>query len=129
MSLLAEAPPAHPRDPSPELPAPPASQTNSSGGAQLSYAIAIFLSAFLLFQVQLLLGKQILPIFGGAPAVWTACILVFQLFFLAGYGYSHGLATRLPLRTQVFLHCGFLGFSLAVLAVLSHFRSTPVGLG
>jgi len=129
MSLLAEAPPAHPRDPSPELPAPPASQTNSSGGAQLSFAIAIFLSAFLLFQVQLLLGKQILPIFGGAPAVWTACILVFQLFFLAGYGYSHGLATRLAVRSQVILHCGLLAFSVVLLAFLSFFRGTPIGLG
>jgi hypothetical protein len=129
MSLLIENSRALPRDPSPGLSLTPASTAVSSNASQLLFAIAIFLSAFLLFQVQLLLGKQILPIFGGAPAVWTACILVFQLFFLAGYGYSHGLATRLPLRTQVFLHCGFLGFSLAVLAVLSHFRSTPVGLG
>src|SRR5258708_25138402 len=44
--------------------------------SQLPFALAIFLSAFLLFQVQLLLGKQILPMFGGAPAVWTSCLLV-----------------------------------------------------
>ena len=49
---------------------------------QILFALAIFLSAFLLFQVELLLGKQILPIFGGAPAVWTTCLLVFQLLLL-----------------------------------------------
>ncbi len=111
------------------MPATTVSATNSNSSVQFPFAIAIFLSAFLLFQVQLLLGKQILPIFGGAPAVWTVCILVFQLFFLVGYGYSHGLATRLSVRSQVILHCGLLGISVVLLAVLSFFRATPIGLG
>src|SRR6266478_3902349 len=65
----------------------------------------------MVFQVRLLLGKEVLPLFGGAPAVWTVCVLVFQLLFLAGYGYSHGLATWLPLRRQVIVHGALLGAS------------------
>ena len=49
------------------------------------YPITIFLSAFLLFQVQPLVGKVILPWFGGSPAVWTACMLFFQMLLLGGY--------------------------------------------
>ena len=45
----------------------------------LTYSIAIFLSAFLLFQVQLIAGKFMLPRFGGSPSVWNTCLLVFQL--------------------------------------------------
>ena len=101
--------------------------TRGSGAGQLPFALAIFLSAFLLFQVQLLLGKELLPFFGGAPAVWTACVLVFQLLFLAGYGYSHGLAAWLPIRGQVMIHGALLGVSAVYLAVLAHTRSTPIG--
>src|SRR5260370_16285226 len=68
--------------------------------SQLPFALAIFLSAFLLFQVQLLLGKQILPLFGGAPPVWPPCLLFFQLLLLAGYAFAHGLPVRLTARAQ-----------------------------
>ncbi len=80
-------------------------------GRRSLFAVAIFLGAFLLFQVQLLLGKQILPLFGGAPAVWTACLLVFQLLLLAGYAYAHGIAGRVTLRKQVILQISVLGAS------------------
>ena len=129
MNLLTENVLLHSKDTSLNLPAATASDANPSNAGQLPFTFAIFLSAFLLFQVQLLLGKQLLPIFGGTPAVWNACILVFQLFFLAGYGYSHGLAMRLPIRHQIFLHCALLGVSVVFLAVLSFSRSTPIGLG
>src|SRR5690349_24579900 len=109
------------------IPVAPQLETTRSGARQLPFALAIFLSAFLLFQVQLLLGKGILPIFGGAPAVWTACVLVFQLLFLAGYGYSHGLATCLPVRKQVVVHGALLGLSALVVAVLAYVRSVPIG--
>src|SRR5690348_8457347 len=109
--------------------AAPGVAANGSGVRQFPFALAIFLSAFLLFQVQLLLGKELLPLFGGAPAVWTVCVLVFQLLFLAGYGYSHGLATWLPLRTQVIVHAALLGVSAVFLAVLGHARSTAIGPG
>jgi hypothetical protein len=102
---------------------------NENGNTWLPFAIAIFTSAFLVFQVQLLLGKEILPLFGGASAVWTVCVLVFQLLFLAGYGYSHGLATWLPLRRQVIVHGALLAASAIFLAVLGHIRSAPIGPG
>ena len=53
--------------------------------AMIVPAAAIFLGAFLLFQVQLIIAKAILPWFGGAPAVWTTCMLFFQTLLLAGY--------------------------------------------
>src|SRR6476620_10565596 len=58
---------------------------------RISFGLTIFLSAFLLFWVQLLLGKYILPWFGGAPAVWTTCMLFFQVLLLGGYIYAHVL--------------------------------------
>ena len=55
----------------------------------IRYPLTIFLSAFLLFQVQPLIGKFILPWFGGSPAVWTTCMLFFQVLLLGGYAYAH----------------------------------------
>ncbi len=71
------------------------------------YGSTLFVSAFLLFLVQPLMGKYILPWYGGSPAVWTTCMLFFQLMLLAGYGYAHLMAVRVPVRRQAFLH-GFL---------------------
>jgi hypothetical protein len=102
---------------------------NGSDAGQLPFALAIFVSAFLVFQVQLLLGKVILPLFGGAPAVWTVCVFVFQLLFLAGYGYSHGLATWLPIRKQVIAHSVLLGISAIFIALAAYIRSAPIGSG
>ncbi len=56
------------------------------------YALTIFFSSFLLFQVEPLIGKYILPRCGRSPAVWTTCMLFFQVVLLAGYAYAH-LAT------------------------------------
>ena len=53
--------------------------------------VTIFLSAFLLFQVQPIMGRFILPWFGGTPAVWSVCLLFFQAALLAGYAYAHWL--------------------------------------
>ena len=55
----------------------------------LPYAFTIFLGAFLLFQIQPLIAKYILPWFGGGPAVWTTAMLFFQVFLLGGYAYAH----------------------------------------
>jgi hypothetical protein len=82
------------------------------------YAATIFLSAFLLFQVQPLLGRYILPWFGGSPAVWTTCMLVFQMLLLAGYGYAHWLAERFSARTQATVHLALLSISLAFLPIV-----------
>ena len=53
------------------------------------HAATIFVSAFLLFQVQPIISKKILPWFGGSPAVWTTCVLFFQMLLLGGYSYAH----------------------------------------
>ena len=127
MSAFVETPPVVLQDRAIAAPRASAVGTNGSGAGRLPLAFAIFVSAFLLFQVQLLLGKEVLPLFGGASAVWTVCVFVFQMLFLAGYGYSYGLATWLPLRKQVILHGALLGVSAIFLGVLGYVRSTPIG--
>lgn len=78
-------------------------------------ALTVFLSAFLLFQVQPLIGKFILPWFGGAPGVWMTCLMFFQVALLAGYAYAHLVVSRLRPRTQAWLH----GAMLLVAVVLT----------
>ncbi|MFY7985611.1 MAG: hypothetical protein ACOVO6_04065, partial [Burkholderiaceae bacterium] len=68
------------------------------------HALVIFISAFLIFLVQPLIAKQILPWFGGSAAVWTTCLLFFQSALLAGYAYAHALTHFLPLKRQVQIH-------------------------
>jgi hypothetical protein len=82
------------------------------------YAITIFLSAFLLFEVQPVIAKIILPWFGGTSAVWSTCMLFFQLVLLLGYVYAHWLHTRLAPRRQAFVHITVLLLSLAALPIL-----------
>jgi hypothetical protein len=84
----------------------------------LLYGSTLFLSAFLLFLVQPLLGKYILPWFGGTPAVWTTCMLFFQVMLLAGYGYAHLLAVRLPIRRQALVHCCLVLITILTLPVI-----------
>src|ERR1700675_2524596 len=104
-----------------------AAPTNDARTGRLPFAFAIFVSAFLLFQVQLLMGREVLPLFGGAAAVWTVCVFVFQLLFLAGYGYSHGLATWLPVRKQITGHGALLAPSAIFIAVQAYTYSAPIG--
>jgi hypothetical protein len=68
------------------------------------YAATLGLSAFLLFVVQPLLGAALLPLLGGAPAVWTTTLLFFQAALLAGYGWAHVASTRIPWHTAVPVH-------------------------
>ncbi len=93
------------------------------------YAVAIFLNAFLLFQVQPLIGKIILPWFGGAAAVWTVCLLFFQVALLLGYLYAHILTRRAAPRMQSWIHIGLLTVSLLVLPVLPREAWKPTGSG
>ena len=81
------------------------------------FAITVFLGAFLLFQVQPLLGRYILPWFGGGPSVWTSCMLFFQTLLLGGYAYAHWIASRLSARSQGRLHIGVLCLSLLALPI------------
>lgn len=78
--------------------------------------LTALLGAFLLFQVQPLIGKFILPWFGGSPGVWTTCMLFFQVVLFAGYAYAHGL-TRLPPRWQGLLHGLLILCALALLPI------------
>src|SRR5512137_3034062 len=81
----------------------------------LAHAAAIFLSAFLLFQVQPLTGKELLPWFGGSAEVWSACLLFFQTVLFVGYLYAHLVGTRLAPRAQAILHVALLATSFAFL--------------
>ena len=82
------------------------------------YAVTIFVSAFLVFQVQPVISKTILPWFGGSPAVWTTCMLFFQLLLFAGYAYAHLLSMRLSPRWQASLHLGLLMGALMLLPIM-----------
>ncbi|HXY01208.1 MAG TPA: hypothetical protein VEI54_09830 [Candidatus Limnocylindrales bacterium] len=83
------------------------------------FAFTMFLSAFLLFQVQLIISKHILPWFGGSAAVWTTNMLVFQILLLGGYVYSHFISEQLPVPAQGHLHLTLLGIALLLVLVLS----------
>lgn len=83
----------------------------------LLFALSIFASSFLLFQVQPIMAKYILPWYGGAPAVWSTCMVFFQLMLLAGYGYSHVLSTYLPPRLQAVVHIILLALTVALLSI------------
>ncbi|MGE5569231.1 MAG: spermidine synthase [Rhodospirillales bacterium] len=82
------------------------------------YACAVFLAAFLLFQIQPLIAKIILPWFGGASSVWNTCMLFFQAALLLGYLYAHWLNERLNARRQAAVHSAVLLVSLALLPVM-----------
>ena len=74
----------------------------------LLFAAALFVSAFLLFWVQPLVGKMVLPLLGGTPAVWNTCMLFFQALLLAGYAYALALTRWLSARAQGLVHVGLL---------------------
>ncbi|MBI2291734.1 MAG: hypothetical protein HYU73_15655, partial [Betaproteobacteria bacterium] len=93
----------------------------------LLYACTIFTSAFLLFLVQPVIAKQILPWFGGSAAVWTTCLVFFQVALLAGYAYSDLTTRRLKPRVQVMLHLALLAASLAVLPIVADAEWKPAG--
>ena len=81
-------------------------------------AVTIFLSAFLLFAIQPLIAKMILPWFGGSASVWIACLLFFQTALLAGYAYAHLLTQRIPVRLHWMIHAFFLAASLLILPII-----------
>ena len=89
------------------------------------FTVAIFLGAFLLFLVQPMAAKMVLPRVGGAPAVWNACMLFFQAALLAGYAYAHALTTRLRPAHQVLVHAAVLIAPLAVLPLALPRSSEP----
>lgn len=96
-----------------------------------AFLLAIFLSAFLLFQVQPIIARYILPWFGGSPAVWTTCMLCFQVGLLGGYAYAHGLVTffRKNPKVQIAVHLGLLALSLLMLPITPDESLKPTGDG
>ena len=98
----------------------PLPSQSSNPWSFLPFALTIFMSAFLLFQVQPLLSKQILPWFGGSPAVWTTAMLFFQSLLCLGYLYAHALAALPSRKTQARIHV-----VLLVLAALLASRVLP----
>ncbi len=91
-------------------------QESTGSNGMAVFILAVFLSAFLLFQVQPIIARYILPWYGGSPSVWSTCMLFFQLGLVVGYGYAHFVVTafRNRPRLQIGLH-----FALVVLALLA----------
>jgi len=97
-------------------------------GLALAYSITIFASAFLLFQVQPIITKLILPWLGGAAAVWSVCLLFFQTTLLLGYLYAHLLTQKFQPQNQARIHAVLLAASLGFLPILPRISLKPSGL-
>ncbi len=93
----------------------------------LIYAVTILVSAFLLFQVQPVIAKIILPWFGGSAAVWTVCLLFFQMVLLLGYLYAHAVVRYLKPRVQMTLHTVLLAGSAIALPIFPSVAWKPTG--
>ena len=91
------------------------------------FAVAIFVNAAMLFAVQPMFSKMVLPLLGGAPAIWNTCLLFFQSALLVGYLYAHVTSRRLEPRTQAMMHLGLMLAALAVLpiAIPAAWRDPP----
>ncbi len=81
------------------------------------FAVTLFVSAFLLFLVQPMIGKLILPKLGGTPMVWNTCMVFFQSVLLLGYAYTHTISTRLKLRQQLTLHSALLLLPIIMMVI------------
>jgi HAMP domain-containing protein len=93
----------------------------------MHYALVIFISAFLIFLVQPLIAKQILPWFGGSAAVWATCLLFFQTALLAGYAYADAVTRWLSLKRQVLLHTTLLALAALTMPILVSEAWRPLG--
>jgi hypothetical protein len=81
------------------------------------FGVTLFISATLLFLVQPMVGKMILPLLGGTPAVWNTCMVFYQALLLAGYFYAHKTTTHFPTQRQVAVHTGLLLVAVGTLAL------------
>ena len=88
------------------------------------FAISIFLSAFLLFQIQPMIARYILPWFGGTPAVWSTVQMFFQVMLTGGYAYTNWLMGRF--RRREVMHLVLLGVSLVVMIALGMIWKSPI---
>lgn len=90
------------------------------------FPTAIFLGAFLFFDLQLISTKQILPWFGGAAAVWTTALLFYQALLLGGYAYAHALTTRLPARAQRAVHLALIAIAALLVGACAWRWGSPL---
>jgi spermidine synthase len=93
----------------------------------LVFAVTLFISATLLFLVQPMVGKMVLPLLGGSPAVWNTCMVFFQAVLLAGYAYAHATTSWLGARRQSLAHLLVLVLPLLVLPIAVNPRLAPPG--
>ena len=96
----------------------PTTPRGSRFSETLLFGTSIFASAFLIFLVQPMLGKQIVPWFGGTPAVWTLCLAFYQTALFAGYAYAHLLITLVSPLRQLGIHALLFAVAFARLPVL-----------
>src|SRR4029079_11297314 len=101
---------------------------NSQRSSSLAWwsAATIFVSAFLLFQVQPVITKKILPWFGGSPAVWTTCVLFFQLVLLGGYAYAHWLTHQVQAKWQAIVSLGIVMAGCLLVPIIPGDRWKPI---
>jgi hypothetical protein len=92
----------------------------------ITYAICIFLSAYLLFQIQPIISKTLLPWFGGTPAVWSSAMLFFQIVLTGGYAYSNWLVRKLNAKKQAITHLFLLGISVCLVISLWIVWPSPI---
>src|SRR3989304_4739625 len=90
------------------------------------FAVSIFLSAFLLFQIQPMIGKFILPWFGGTPAVWSTVMLFFQVLLTGGYAYAYWLMGHVRPQRQRIVHVALITSAIALLLFLSFIWTSPI---
>lgn len=81
------------------------------------FAVSIFLSSTLIFSIQLIVGKDILPLFGGAPLLWSTAVMFFQLVLLAGYFYAHVLSKVLKPKIHAMVHVGLVAVTLTLMHI------------
>ena len=93
------------------------------------WSATIFLSAFLLFLIQPMMGKMILPMLGGTPAVWNTCMLFYQATLLSGYAYVHLMTSAIDPKRQMLIHLGLLLVPVLMLPILGAVMAGALGLG
>lgn len=89
------------------------------------FTLTLFISSTLLFLVQPMVAKMVLPLLGGTPAVWNTSVLFFQLVLLVGYFYAHAVPRWLGVRRQALLHLGLLALSIMALPIVARTHSGP----
>ena len=96
-----------------------------AGGLTALFALTLFAGSALIFVVEPMFAKMVLPLLGGSPAVWNTCVVFFQTGLLAGYGYAHLLSTRLTVRQQAITHGILVLLAMATLPVALRAGMTP----